>query len=238
MVHVDVNAGWRSRARWIPLGLAFAACLAIVFLAAPFAADAAPAHAAAQLATDTTVAPEPTEPAEPGGPEDGTEEDTGLSTTGVVLIVLVVVVVLLIFLAGRGSARSSSVTVTSVPPPPPPAPASSRVPALRRVYSNGRTILDRLDDRAIARRSESGRHTADETKSIIESTLADIYGLEADAPTTTERSLLRETAESINALDRAVESAATAAVSTDLEPARTRLAHVLDRLADHISASS
>jgi hypothetical protein len=197
------------------------------------------AHATDDPATAaTTVAPEPepTTPPDGGESEDGTDESIG--TAGVALIVLVGLAVLLVFLAGRGSARSSSVTVTSAapPPPPPPGPAGpTRQERLRSVYTRGRMILDRFDDREVDRRRSAPRHLADDTRAETERTLSDIYELEADAPTSSERSTLRGLAESINGLDRSVDLVSTGDDVGRLEQARARLQRALEDLADLIS---
>jgi hypothetical protein len=208
------------------LGIAFAGWLA----------PAGPARADDDVATaETTIAPDPG----PSDPADGdeAEDDTGegLGTAGVVLIVVVAVAVLLVFMAGRGSARSSTVTVTSAPPAPAPRPAGpTRQERLRSVYTRGRAILDRFDDREVERRRSAPRHLADDSRANLDRTLTEIYELEAEAATSSERSLLRSLAESVNGLDRAVDDVLGGDEAGALEGARARLDRSLESLAEHL----
>lgn len=220
--------------------------LAVMMSLAP-AAVAASIHLSAQDGTEeppaeTTPPEAPTPPETPEGPGDTETEDSGLDTSGVVLLVLVVGALGFVFLAGRGSGKGSSISVSTAPQvPTPPQSEDPRLARLRRSYADARMVLDRLDSQEVdRRRSGSTTHEVAEMRRRVGAVFTDLASLEADAPTALERSTLRETADAVSALDRAVDEAAAASstdsVQTSLDPARGRVERALDRLGDQIRA--
>ena len=215
--------------------LAVVGVLATVVWASPASNASAAAYALAQGDTEEPP-PESTPDGTPQDPGDSEPEDSGVDTSGAVLIVVVVGAIALVFLAGRGSRGNSSVAVTTVPQAAPQAPTTdSRAARLRRSYADARGVLDTLDEREVARR-RSGADPA-ETHRTVQAVFSDLASLEAEAPTALERSTLREAADAVSALNKAADDAASASVDSGdsaLEPARERLERALDRLADQI----
>ena len=213
--------------------------LAVVMSLAPLAA-AASGQVSAQGGTDDPPA-ETTPPETAPQPEDTETEDSGLDTSGVVLLVLTVGALGLVFLAGRGSGQGSSIAVSTVPQAPAsPQSEDPRLARLRRAYADARMVLDGLDSQEVDRR-RSGPDTprAGEMRRRVEAVFADLASLEADAPTALERSTLREVADAVTALDRAADEAAASPPGSEeslLAPVRYRLERGLDRLGEQIRA--
>jgi hypothetical protein len=231
--------------------------VAVVTLLGVLALAATPALAAPDLVVAQEDQPsDTTEPAEPTPPdtEEPEEDDEGFGASGIALIIVAVVALILIFLAGRGSSRSAApVTVVpqaavppaaQPPPPPTPQPEEARRGRLRSAYSATRSVLDRLDTRSVELRvaaaagDEDARAADRDLRRRIEAALSDLYGLEAEAATASERTVLRETADALNALDRAIGEAAKESAPGEAIAAvgsvRDRLDTALDGLAAQI----
>lgn len=115
---------------------------------------------------------------------------------------------------------------------------------MRSAYSAARSVLDRLDSRSVDLRvaaaagDENARAADRDLRRRIEAALSDLYGLEAEAATASERTVLRETADALNALDRTIDEAARESAPDEalgaVGPARDRLDTALDGLAAQI----
>ncbi|MDH5292161.1 MAG: hypothetical protein OEW91_00600, partial [Acidimicrobiia bacterium] len=132
---------------------------AVVMSLAPLAA-AASGQVSAQESPEEPPA-ETTPPETAPQPGDTETEDSGLDTSGVVLLVLAIGALGLVFLAGRGSGQGSSIAVSTAPQAQtPPRSEDPRLTRLRRSYADARMVLDRLDSQEVDRR-RSGSTTSE-----------------------------------------------------------------------------
>ncbi|MEA2001730.1 MAG: hypothetical protein U9N84_07595 [Actinomycetota bacterium] len=226
----------------------------------------APAEDPPEAAPEPTEAPEPApEPTE--APDDGV--DSAETTSAILLLALIAIVIIVVIAITRGSKKAPAPVGAVAPPAVSPVVAAWGGRA-RTAYTNARWLQDNLvDDLAVWRgdsQLDPGSIDPDDRRSALwhqidqrmSAAVTELYGLEADAPSSAARDSSREAVDALQSTREAFETRASArtsrlraaadptaeaaaveaatnrelAAASDLEQRRGQLARSLDGLAE------
>jgi len=226
----------------------------------------APAEDPPEAAPEPTEAPAP-EPTE--APDDGV--DSAETTSAILLLALIAIVIIVVIAIARGSKKAPAAAPVGAVAPPAASPAVAAWGGrARTAYTNARWLQDNLVDDLAVWRGDTQQDPAsvdpDDRRSALwhqidqrmSASVTELYGLEADAPSSAARDSSRDTVDALQSTREAFETRASArtsrlraaadttadaatveaatnrelAATSDLEQRRGRLARSLDGLAE------